>query len=96
MAWTVQGPAQPLRAGSYDGHEWMWRLLSEDGSQRCLIFAVTGTALCVDAASLPREVADARESAGSDQIGKVLSWQTPPVRIEAGTLGLSRVGGSLN
>lgn len=94
MAWTVEGPPQPIRAGSYDGDEWKWRLRSGNGSERSLIFAVTGTALSMDVAALPSEVADARGGAGSGQVGKVLAWRTPPERIEAGTLGLSRVGGS--
>ena len=94
MAWTAQGPAQPVRAGSYDGHQWEWRLRSDDGSERSLIFAVTGTAFCMDAAALPTEVAHARANVGSGQVGDVLSWRTPPERIEVGTFGLSRFGGS--
>lgn len=94
MAWTVQGSAQPVRGDSYDGHQWAWRLRSDDGSERSLIFAVTGTAFCMDVAALPSEVSNARANIGSSEVGEVLSWRIPPERIEAGTLGLSRIGGS--
>ncbi len=94
MAWTVQDSARPVRGDSYDRHQWAWRLRSDDGSERSLIFAVTGTAFCMDAAALPSEVADARADIGFGQVEEVLSWRTPPERIEAGVLSLSRVGGS--
>jgi hypothetical protein len=69
-------------------------LRSVDGRERSLIFAVTGTAFCMDAAALPPEVAEARANTGSGQLEEILSWRTPPERIEAGSIGLSRVGGS--
>jgi hypothetical protein len=94
MVWSVQGQAQCVSSGSYDGQLWKWVLRSSDGGERSLIFAVTGSALSMEASALPSQVADARVTAGSAEVQKILSWRTPPERIEAGSLGLSRVGGS--
>lgn len=93
MSWVIQHGAEPVNPGTFDGRLWKWRL-REGRRDHLLMFQVSGTAMCMSEDALPQSGQVARASAGRSEVEQVLSWGTPPDRIEVSSVGIRSWGGS--
>jgi hypothetical protein len=93
MSWMILETPEQIVGGSYDGIAWTWRLRDDAGDERPLRFQVTGTAMSMAASALSPRGLRARACAGRSEVETVLGWDTPPERIELGSLGIRTWGG---
>jgi hypothetical protein len=99
--WRLTG--QPKRAqNGPDDHRWLYELTNENGDTVRVEFREAGTLAATAPSTLPKRVAEAKQTRGLSEIERVLSYRYPPNVIEAGTLRItllymngltSRVGG---
>ncbi len=95
MAWKIDGEAQGVALGGYDGSGWQWRLVADDdpAETRIVLVRITGTAMAMGEEALTERAALARETLGRSEVEVILGWPEPPDEIEATSEGVQRSGG---
>lgn len=81
MAWTLKDGPRRIADGP-DDSRWLYTLVAGDGTLRCTLLRITGTAMSMGADRLPPQVAALRESHGRSLIDQLLGWAEPPREIE--------------
>jgi hypothetical protein len=90
MAWRITGGPDPGPATGRDAVGWMWTIERDDESRRLLV-EVSGQAMAVaEAAPLPPDTREARETQGRSAVESVLERDDPPGRVTFGTINYGR------
>jgi hypothetical protein len=95
MTWQIDGEAQGVALGDYDGSGWQWRLTADDdpSESRIVLVRITGTAMAMCEEALTERAALARKTLGRSEVEVILGWPEPPDEIEATSEGVQRFGG---
>jgi hypothetical protein len=85
--WTIDANFGQVDPGSRDAVAYLWQIRRGDETRRIQVF-ISGTAMAVLNESLPREVADAKETHGRNVVVTLLALDDPPDKVMATTAGI--------
>lgn len=86
--WIIETDHGEVSAGSRDAVAYLWEVRRGDETRRIQVF-ISGTAMAVENAFLPREVAEAKESHGRSVVITLVALDDPPDKVLATTAGIS-------
>lgn len=86
--WTIGRDLGEVSAGGRDAVAYLWELVRGDEFREVEVY-ISGTALWASNESLPREVAQAKETAGRSVVASLLALDDPPTQLSVSTAGIS-------
>jgi hypothetical protein len=93
VGWEISANLGVYARPGVDARGWLWEL-ARDGAAAQVVVELTGSAWSSFPPNLPEDTRQALETDGRTEVLKVLDDDVPPLVIQCGSLGCTRIVGS--